>query len=252
VIRLTLNLRRGTSTMRFGEAPAWSLFGRNHGLSEFVGENASPTVTPTKAAAICSGKRVICLWHGYRVEDPTNAYLQILARLEGLYDVAILGWWPGSDWLLGFWFAGRRADEAGRRAAAALAPIAALASAFDIEGHSLGCRVTMEALGNGLTVRNAILAAPAIDNESLQQGERYGYAVCRARRVLVAHSERDDVLREMYLIGKQDRALGLRGAQDRAWCAPNISFVDCSATAGGHSAYKSDPTFFAAWEEMLR
>ncbi len=243
--RLVLNLRRGGSTWRFGPEPEWRIF------SEWAErmEDHAPT-TATRVAALCAGKRVLVIWHGYRVEEPTRAYLRILSRVGHLYDVVVFGFWPGSDLMLGFWMAKRRAMRAGQMAAAALGPISHVAAALDVEGHSLGCRVTLESLACGLSVRNCILAAPAVDDESIQRGERYGYAVDRAKSVLVAYSSRDDVLGGAYYVGSLDRALGLHGAQDRAWCAPHVRFVDCSATADGHSAYKGDPTFLDAWEAL--
>jgi esterase/lipase superfamily enzyme len=232
-----LNLRNGDSTRRFGDEPQWS------------GLNQTGTLTATQVAAQLSGKRVLALVHGYRVEDPIDAYLRILSRVECLYDAAILVRWPGSDWGLGFWWAKCRASKAGQMLAAALCPITC--AALDVEAHSMGCRVTLEALASGLAVRNCILAAAAVDDESIQRGNRYGYAVERARAVLVAYSCHDKVLTGAYYLGAFDRALGQHGAQDRAWCAPHVRFVDCSATAGGHSAYKTDETFFAAWETIM-
>lgn len=232
---IRLNLRRGTSTTRFADAP------------QFEAMDGSP-ITPTRAAMLINGKRALLLVHGYRVEDPAGAYAQLGRFVGQMYDVIVEGYWPGSDWMLGFWFARHRAGRAGRMIAEAMCPL--MPESLDVEGHSLGCMVALEAANAGLLARNLILAAPAVDNESIQRGERYALAMMRCQRVLVAHSTRDDVLATAYRVGRWDNALGLRGPQDKTSCFANTRIVDCSATAGGHSAYKSDPTFLTAWRDI--
>lgn len=233
---LILNIRRGSSTTRFSDEPEWKTLDGD-------------VLTQTQVAVKLNGKRVLALKHGYRVEDPTSAYAELGLFIGHLYDVIIHGYWPGSDWMLGFWFARHRAAQAGRMFAAALAPF--WPESLDVEGHSLGCMVALEAAQTGLPIRNLILAAPAVDNESIQRGERYAEAVMRCRRLLVAHSSRDSVLAGPYRLGRWDNALGLHGPQDRDRCFANTRVKDCTATAGGHSAYKRDPTFLRAWRDLV-
>lgn len=232
---LRLNLRAGESTWRFGKEPEWSTW-----------EGAA--ISDLFVQDYLRGKRVLVLVHGYRVQQPDDAYSRLLLSIGHLYDAIVATRVPLSSLCLGFWFASMRAGKAGKILAKALAPLEC--ACIDIEGHSLGCMVALEALNSGLVTRNTILAAPAVDNESIQRGEKYALAVMRSQRVLVACSHRDEVLAGAYRLGRLDGALGWHGPQDPKECDPRVKVVDCTATAGGHSAYKSDPTFLAAWREI--
>lgn len=232
---ITLSLRRGASTMWFG-GPEWA-------------EADGAQLTPEAAAIRLLGKRVLVLVHGYRVNDALDAYARIGIHVDGLYDEIVGVLWPGSHLLLGYVFAQWRAGRAGQLLAAALRPLRAT---LDIEGHSLGCRVTMEALrAGGIYPRNVILTAPAVDNESLERGERYGAACAAAHRVVVAHSRRDDVLRTAYTLGSWDRALGLSGPERPERCPSNVVCLDLTAEIGGHSDYKRCMGLFTAWRSLV-
>lgn len=233
---LRLSLRKDDSTWRFG-APQWGVVDGDD-------------LTATQAAAMLAGKRICVLVHGYNVGDPARAYYCLREKVGVLYDEMVCVYWPGSAISLGFWFARIRASKAGRLLAEALAPLEC--AAIDIEGHSMGCHVTLEALASGLTVRNCILAAAAVDNESIQRGQKYEAAVQRAQRVLVAYSHRDAVLAGAYRLGCLDGALGWHGPQEQAECLANTICLDCSMTADSHSAYKSDKTFLDWWRSIVR
>lgn len=234
---LRLNLRNGESVYRFGSTPTWGIVDGGELSAE-------------QAAAAIADRRVIVLVHGYRVEDPVDAYLRVWSHVALWYDVLLGAYWPASDFKLGFWFACRRSKTAGRMLAGALAGCSP--AALDLEGHSRGCGVVLEALAAGLEARNVILAGAAVDNESIQVGEQYAEAVRHTQRTLVACSARDRVLRGAYSIGMFDRALGLHGPQDPGRCDPRVSVVDCTPSVGDHSAYKSDSkTFYRAWEALI-
>jgi hypothetical protein len=234
---LRLNLRNGESVYRFGSAPTWGIVDGGD-------------ISPEQAAAAIDGRRVLVLVHGYRVEDPVDAYLRVWSHVALWYDVLLCAYWPASDLKLGFWFACRRTRKAGQMLAAALAGMKP--AALDLEGHSRGCGVVLEALAAGLEARNAILAGAAVDNESIQVGEQYEEAVRHTRRMLVACSARDKVLREAYTLGMWDKALGLHGPQDPDRCDPRVSVVDCTPSVSNHSAYKADSTtFYRAWEALI-
>lgn len=232
---LTLSLRHGDSTFRFGPA-TWS-------------EADGVTLPLAIAAQRLAGKRVLVLVHGYRVTDALDAYARIAIHMGGMYDEVVGVLWPGSRILLGYLLAQWRAIGAGERLAAALQPIRAT---LDIEGHSLGCRVAMEALrAGGIYPRNVILTAAAVDNESLQRGERYGAACAAAHQIVVAHSRRDDVLRTAYTLGSWDRALGLCGPQCRTKLPSNVQCLDLTDQIGGHSDYKRCAGLFSAWRALI-
>jgi esterase/lipase superfamily enzyme len=231
VIALRLNLRRGESTLRFG-APEWSI-------------PDGDVVAREYATAQLAGKRVLALIHGYNVRDAMDAYARIALHVYDLYDVIVAVTWPGSPVLLGFWWARRRAAKAGKLLALALGNIPM--RELDIEGHSLGCCVALETVVSGLAVRDLILAAAAVDNESIEYGERYGEAISRMRRVLIAYSARDEALQWGYRLAAWDTALGLAGPRRGQWIPQSIQSLNVSETVAHHGDYKSDERFFRAW-----
>lgn len=237
---LRLNLRRGESTLRFGTHPEWL---------DFIGN----PVTENDVATAIAGKRVLALVHGYNVTEAIDAYAVIAAMVSFQYDTVIGVTWPGSRIALAFWFAEMRANKAGRLMAAALHKRVKAAAAFDIEGHSLGCRVALESLSSGLDARLLLLAAPAIDHEAVEIGEEYGSVIeGRTHRTLVAHSSNDAVLRGAYKIAEWDTALGLYGprnpVENKDVLLPfNLEVINLSDTVKSHSGYKKSSEFYSVW-----
>jgi len=60
-------------------------------------------------------------------------------------------------------------------------------------------------------IDNALLTAPAVDNESLEPKKEFNASLGSCRRCLVCHSSKDNVLKIAYRIGALDRALGYKG-----------------------------------------
>lgn len=233
---LQLDLRRGDSTIWFG-SPTWL---------DFSGDE----IGREQASQILRGMRVGVFVHGYNVEEPMATYARWLFGVDGLYDVVVGVRWPGSQIEWAFWLACLRADKAGALLAAELSGLAA--ESISLVGHSLGCRVVLQALSKGLTCRTAVLAAAAVDDESLEPGERFGMAPAMAERVLVAYSRRDEVLAKAYRFAKLDQALGRVGPQ-RPWKLPmSVELADLSREIGGHSGYVNSKAFFAAWRNAER
>jgi esterase/lipase superfamily enzyme len=232
---LKLNLRRGDSAFRFAPMPSWS-------------HVDGPPIALDDARRLVSGKRVLVLVHGYRVADAFDAYARIAAHVGSRYDVVIGVSWPGSKLILGFPWAINRADKAGLLLAAALKQINP--QFIDIEGHSLGCRVALETVRLGVPVRDVILAAAAVDDESIEIGERYGEALAGVRNVLVAYSRHDEALLFGYRFSQWDTALGLGGPCLGAWLPACVRTADLSSTITSHGSYKRDARFFAAWEAL--
>lgn len=234
---MILSLRKkGDSVYRFG-APTWH--------SEFL---TDPPLPPPEVQRRLAGKRVCALIHGYNVNDALDAYARIAQLMTGAYDYFIDSLWPGSNLKLGFWFARKRAEKAGRLLAQQLAFIDP--ELLDIQGHSLGCRVALEALKEGLHCHNLILSAAAVDDEEICEGERYGDAVLRAQTVLVAHSERDSVLKRAYRMALWDRALGLTGPEPGKTLAPHVRVVDLTPWVGEHGGYKKSSEYYRRWKEV--
>ncbi len=232
---LRLNLRRGDSTWRFG-APQWGVVDGDD-------------LTPLQAAAMLAGRRVCVLIHGYNVGQPDDAYARIASHIGDCYDEVIAVHWPGSQWTLAFWLAMGRTGKAGRLLADALGALSP--ASLDIEAHSLGCRVALEAVLYGLRCRNLILAGAAVANEALAVSERFGWCVANAARVLVAWSKHDDVLAKPGRLGLFNNPLGLTGPEAGKRTLPQVISLDCSASVPKHSSYKSDTkTFLPAWRAI--
>ena len=205
-------------------------------------------MAPAQVEQLLKGKKVLVLVHGFNVSDPDDAYATVALTIGHMYDYVVGVHWPGSRVPLFFRLAQRRADKAGQLLASALRHIDAT---FDIEGHSLGCHVTLEALKYLTTVRNVILAAPAVDNEVLQRGYEYEECMDSVSSCLVAYSRFDSVLAKAYRLADWDNALGLTGPEDATLCAKTIIPFDCSAFVKAHSDYKKAEQFYAKWLSLL-
>ena len=200
---------------------------RNLDLS---GNGQAAAVPPATFLAEMAGKRVTVLVHGYNNEqnDVMESYgtideqmrlLGFLGRANSPYDALIGFAWPGGASGVSFPFARGRAGEAAPRLRQLLASLQGAGVIVDINSHSLGAHVTFEALRDASTsvVRNAWNFASAVDNESVEQGERYFAASQRCQKFYVFHSKNDPVLRVWYRVGDFldfDTALGYSGPED--------------------------------------
>lgn len=130
------------------------------------------------------------------------------------------------------------------------------ARSIDVQTHSLGARVALQAIAStsDLWVDNLMLTAPAVDDEDLEPAEEFNEALDSCGRVFVYHSKDDSALKA-YLIGSVDRALGGKGpqhpkvVQDKC---PNVHVVDCVAVVKrDHSGYRKSPKYFEHWARVL-
>lgn len=191
-------------------------------------------------------RRVCVLAHGFNVDDAFGAYAEIAYELRDQYDVVIGMTWPGSTFVSGFWSARYRAAESGKRLAAALAKFHP--SVLDIQGHSMGCRVALEALKAGLHCRNLILAAAAVGSNALADEKKgYGKAANNASRIIVAHSHDDAVLRAAYRFALWGRALGLDGPAQSDSLPPHVETWDLSGEIEKHGDYKRSQAYLDRW-----
>ena len=62
--------------------------------------------------------------------------------------------------------------------------------------------------------------------------------------IFVFHSERDDVLKYLYLTSELDRALGYKGEEHAKYVPMNVQFIDCTTFVGGHSEYYRTPEVY--------
>lgn len=232
---LILSLRDNDSRFRFGK-PTWH--------ENYI---RNPELDPEAVQAGLADLRVGILIHGYNVEDAMDAYARMALAIQDRYDEIVGLTWPASI-SAGFWWARRRAEDAGQRLRNELHFLNPYR--LDLQGHSLGCRVALEALRAGLHCRNLLLAAPAVGDDEIARSARYGEAIDRAQRVLVAHSAHDRVLRRAYRLAVWDRALGLKGPRKPELVAEHVSSLDLSSSVGAHGDYKRTPGYIGAWRAM--
>lgn len=246
-----LNLRKDeVSSVRFSEAPHWS----------FLTDRAAQTapIPAENALGILAGKKICVLICGYNSPQPFMSYFEIVARVSKLYQHFIFVLWPNAKRAWAFlepswatWSVFGRADKAGRNIQRALFPLHDFPlTSIDIEAHSLGNRVALSALDNGLIVNNLLMCGAAVDNESIQEGYEWYNATGNAKTVLVFHSHHDEALLS-YIPAKWDRPLGLRGPEHPERCRFNVEVVDCSETVKSHGDYKRSPQVLEWWKRMV-
>jgi hypothetical protein len=244
-----LNLRDGDSPFRFGP-PTWLNI-------------TNEVLSMDHAKRLMDGADIGLLIHGYNVDEALPAYALVAQSLGDAYPVICGATWPGSTVRVGYWFAEHRADAAGERLAHIFADLPY--RSLDVQGHSCGCRVALEAVRCGLRVRNLVLAAAAVDNESVQVDKRYGpYLQTNCENVLVAYSKNDSVLRKAFRIsswlkraarlrfwGDDCKALGYTGPQNPEKCPFNLQAVELPSITR-HGNYKDNSDYFAAWLRLVK
>lgn len=231
---------------------------------------AGTTVSQNQFLQEIQSKRLTLLVHGYNNEerDVVDSYgaidrqMRLLGFLGGsasTYDLLVGFAWPGGATGVSFPFARHRAGESATRFARLLAELRSAASVIDINTHSLGAHVAFEALRTGATrmIRNAWNFASAVDNESIESGERYYQGSQRCENFYVFHSKNDPVLRVWYRIGDLfdfDTALGYSGPEDPAdiiRSSRNVRVVNCKEVVHSHGGYRSSGEVWAYMSQQL-
>ncbi len=215
------------------------------------------------------GKRILILIHGYNNEMPAvlDAYGKVvemmglshlLAPDPGGYDMVLGYAWPGGWSSLSFPLAVIRADKSAKRFRETVQALQLAAATVDVQTHSLGARVALEALdGDKITLRNLYLLAAAIDDETVEKGEDYYNGAQRCSHVYVLHSENDPVLKTAYRIGDIpdfDRALGWKGPQRPNKIrdhSPNTKIANCKQIVTSHGGYRKAAETYDYWLNEL-
>ena len=214
--------------------------------------------------------RLKVLVHGYNNEerDVVSSYatidqqMRLLGFLGGTtasYDTLIGFAWPGGAVGVSFPFARLRAGDTAPRFARLLAELRGAGATVDLNSHSLGAHVVFEALRQGpaQVVRNAWNFASAVDNESVEQGERYFQASQRCKGFYVFHSKNDPVLRVWYRVGDLldfDTALGFSGPEDPGAIlrhSPHVRVINCKDVVSSHGGYRSTGQVWAYMSREL-
>ena len=208
-----------------------------------------------------TGKRLYLLIHGYNNDEgairSSYAVIEQMMITHGLlgpgapYDTVIGYAWPGGDLRISYAFAKKRAEKVAPRVQKLLLSIASTSpdTSLDINTHSLGARVALQSLKGvpGKPIRNLFLLAPAVDDESIENGQKFYSSTQACNRVYVLHSKFDPVLKTWFPLADFDQALGLNGPEDAASIishSPNVKVVNCKNVIKSHSDYKNEPKVY--------
>lgn len=203
-----------------------------------------------------SGKEVLLFVHGYNntYEAALSAYTKYTEKTHEFYGQLVGYLWPGGDNGLEYHSArGRAVNDLDLRLLTLLIQMKSVAKSIDIYAHSMGCRVVLEALemAPGKVVRNLFLTAPAVDNETLEIGERYYNSTLNCDRVVVFHSKEDEVLQYAYQLAEWDKALGYKGPENPEHLPNNVVVIDASKYVDHHSDYRNEEFVFDKIQDLL-
>jgi esterase/lipase superfamily enzyme len=222
-------------------------------------------MTAGDVSAFVQGLHLLVLVHGYRnpLTNVARAYKRLETELTGRghigpgnYDLAVGFLWPGFATRIGFFAAVPWANRSAALFRQFLTLLNGSAHTVDVQTHSLGARVALQAMAfeHEVWVDNLMLTAPAVDNESLEPSKEFHSSLQSCRRCLVYHSTRDPVLKVAYRIGALDRALGFKGPEHpdviEAQC-PEVFVVDCSAPVRSHGGYRESGEVYDQWLRVV-
>ncbi len=127
--------------------------------------------------------------------------------------------------------------------------------------HSLGAAVILSALesrGNMPKIENVFLVNPAVDNESLGDGEEFQHAPERAKLIHIFYSKEDDTLEFWYPLGSFNVALGENGVDCWGSYPSNIyqydytkHFDDNHSAVYDHSKDKEKQKDMPLWKVIV-
>jgi esterase/lipase superfamily enzyme len=230
------------------------------------GTSAEAPISDDDFRVSITDQRLLLLVHGYhnKRENIIGGYSMIDGAMQAknivgtgarAYHQVIGIAWPGGFTKASYLFAKLRANALGDSVFARLKKVVEAAKAVDIMTHSLGARVILKALQNAdpnrETIRNLFLTAPAVDDESIQKGEKFFISTQACRKVFVLHSSNDTVLKITYPLMDFDKALGLNGPDKPNKVGDNVQLVDCSNAVKAHSDYRKRLELYSFIKKVL-
>ena len=222
-------------------------------------------LTQSQLVEVVTGQHVAVLVHGFRnpFKNVAPAYAKLEKELAANDMIGVMGYglvigflWPGFQTPLGFFAAVPWANRSAAYFRSLLQLLAGSTRTIDVQAHSLGARVTLQAAAfeDELWIDNLMMIAPAVDNECLEPKKEFNAALDSCRRCVVYHSGKDKVLKIGYRIGGLDRALGLSGPENpdviESDC-PQVFVVDCTAVVSEHSGYRGAKEYIAHWKRVV-
>ena len=206
--------------------------------------------TTSDYESLIADKKVLLLCHGYNNEprDVMRAY-RIIEDNQSAYiayfDVVVGYTWPGGDDWMDYFAAKNRASAVAQRFVRLLQATMSKCSELGVMSHSMGCRISLIACEQlqsmGFTKCNKLwqfLMAAAVDNESVEKGERYFDATLYDDNTYIFHSKEDGVLSIAYNVSEWDAALGHSGPENINDIDPTTKVINCKHVVKSHGAYK--------------
>jgi predicted alpha/beta hydrolase family esterase len=208
-----------------------------------------------------TGKKLYLLVHGYNNDEGAirSSYnvIEQMMTTHGLlgagapYDMVIGYVWPGGDLRVSYAFAKRRAEKVAPRVQKLFLSIASTSveTSLDINTHSLGARVALQSLKGvpGKPIGHLFLLAPSVDDESIENGQKFYSSTQACNGAYVFHSRFDPVLGIFFPLADFDLALGLNGPEDPGSIinhSRNVKVVNCKNVIDSHSGYKNEPKVY--------
>lgn len=190
---------------------------------------------PSMGPAITQNRLLI---HGYHSSDndAIDSYNIIQKNLDRLCSGLL---WPGMRLYVEYPIAEKNATESGWRLKDL---IKLMPPPLTIQTHSLGARVACEALNYDTKIDRLILSAAAIGTDRFN--DEFKNVLGNVRRIDVAFSSNDPVLRNNYPSFLHGPAMGLVGANTKA---TNVFNHDFSKVVDSHGGYKDCQDYFKMW-----
>ncbi len=212
-----------------------------------MGWNIGDVKTAVHDSTVC------ILIHGYHnnLDEAVESYHVIEANLvkNSFPYKRILGFlWPGSFFALDFKIAEWRANTAGKKLADIVEQLAEANITIDIQTHSLGARVALQAALKTNKIRNIILSAPAVKTRSVLPGGEF-FDV--ETKLFNCFSEGDPVLKKAFRIADWSYALGYCGISGAPYLKSNYAQKDFSSIVHTHGGYRFEPSYYEAWKKFL-
>jgi esterase/lipase superfamily enzyme len=182
------------------------------------------------------------LIHGYHSSDSDalDSYSIIQKNLDRLCSGLL---WPGMDLYIEYPIAEKNATESGWRLKDL---IKSIPTPLTIQTHSLGARVACEALNYDTKCDRLILSAAAIGEDRFN--DEFKNVLLNVRRIDVAWSANDPVLRDNYPAFLHGAAMGRVGAKSAATNVFNHNF---SSVVSSHGGYKNCDAYFEMWRQEV-
>jgi len=212
--------------------------------------SSSISKTKTDYISHISGKKVLLLIHGYNNEpnDVMRAYDIIeknVNNIIGYFDVIVGYSWPGGDDFSDYYSAKNRASAVSNRCKLLFVDTMDKCEELGVMSHSMGCRISLMAYERLQSENHSktipiwqYLMAAAVDNESIETGERYYGATVYDDHSYVFHSKQDSVLGNYYRAAEWDRALGYSGPENISDIHATTKVANCKKIIKAHGDYK--------------